>query len=191
MIRVALILLAAGQLLAQPAFYSDAYLTKWKPEYQRPLEEDYRDVIMPRLTPAERARLGAIQIEFPLFGKTTDAFEFYSLPAALPPRIVMPVSSLRFFADVCLAEEWWRQQGRQGLDPVMGYISRTKYGRAPRRDGKTLSLRDAVGVPGNVGDNPKIANPASQCISSGLLFILLHEMGHIVVRERRLASQAE
>jgi hypothetical protein len=191
MIRAALILLAAGRLLAQPAFYSEDYLATWKPEYQRPLEEDYRQVVMPRLTPAERARLGEAQIEFPLFGKTTDAFEFYSLPAARPPRIVLPVSSLRFFGDVCLTEEWSMQQGRREPDPVMGYISRTKYGRAPRRNGKTLSLREAVGVPATAGDNPKIAELSSKCVSSGLLFILLHEMGHIEARERRLPSQQE
>ena len=192
MIRAALILLAAGRLLAQPAFYSEDYLATWRPEYQRPLEEDYRQVVMPRLTPVERARLNEVQIEFPLFGKTTDAFEFYSLPSARPPRIVLPVSSLRFFGDVCLAEEWSLQQGRrEDLDPVMGYISRTKFGRAPRRNGKTLSLREAVGVPANAGDNPRIADRSGKCVSSGLLFILLHEMGHIEARERRLPSQQE
>ena len=186
MTRVMLILLAAGRLLAQPAFYSTAYLEEWKPGFQSGLLENYKEVVLPRLTSAERQRLGEVRLEFPLFGQTRDTYEFYSLPGANPPRIVLPISSLRFFADVCLSTAWWRRQNKKELDPVMGYISRTKYGRAPR-----LSLRKALGVPENAGEDPGIQNFTSECFSSGALFILLHEMGHVIERGRGPGGQSE
>jgi hypothetical protein len=155
------------------------------------LDADYREVVMPRLTPTERLRLTNILIEFPLFGQTRDAFEFYSLPRAKPARVVMPISSLRFFGDVCLATGWWEQQGAKGQSPVLGYISQMKYGRVPSSKGKTLSLMEGAGVPPAARDNPKIADFASKCVSSGFLFILLHEIGHIVTEDPRLASQEQ
>jgi hypothetical protein len=185
-IRLTLILLAAGRLLAQPAFYSTAYLEKWKPGFQTGIEENYHQVLLPLLTRAERQRLGEVRLEFPLFGKTRDAFELYSEPGATPARIVLPIASLRFFGDVCISTGWWREQQGRGPDPVMGYISRTKYGRAPR-----LSLRQAIGVPENAGENPRIQDFTTKCFSSGALFILLHEMGHVMERGRGAGGQQE
>jgi hypothetical protein len=185
-IRGSLILLAAGCLFAQPAFYSTAYLENWKPGFQSGLDQNYQEVVLPLLTPSERLRLGDVRLEFPLFGQTRDAFEFYTQPGAKPARIVLPISSLRFLGDVCLSTGWWRGQQKQGLDPVLGYISRTKYGRAPR-----LSLRQAIGVPENAREVPAVQDFTTKCFSSAALFILLHEMGHVMERGRGPGGQAE
>src|SRR5688572_21276513 len=79
--------------------YDDATLKKWQPSFEEDILWNFKNAILPKLTPEEKAVLRNVKIEVPLRGKERGVFEFY----ASGTTVTMPALSLRFFGDLSIA----------------------------------------------------------------------------------------
>jgi hypothetical protein len=168
--------------------YSDAELAERLPNYREGVGVNYREVVLPRLTAGERAALGDARIRFPLRGEGDGLFGYYSGRGLAGGEIVLPVSSLRFLSDLCVATAWLWAEG-YSQSSLHDYLNMLKYSRA-----EDLGLAampkplPALGVPDDAPDDPDVENVRSQCFSTAVVFVLAHEMGHLILGHRGYAG---
>ncbi|MDZ7754076.1 MAG: hypothetical protein U5S82_21155 [Gammaproteobacteria bacterium] len=164
--------------------YSDAELSERLPNYRDDLGVNYREVMLPRITPRERAALENARIQFPLRMEGDGLFGYYSAYGTDGPKIVMPVSSLRFLSDLCVATAWLWANG-YSQSTLHDYLGMLKY-RRPQDLGLIAMPQPlpALGVPDNATDEPAVERVRSQCFSTAVVFVLAHEMGHLILGHR-------
>ena len=143
------------------------------------IRAEYRDTIVPHLTDAERAALKQIGIEFPVAGPHGDPFEFYYADR----KINLPALSLRFYADLCVANAWLNARGYDGttVRDYVGVLFR-EAGLSPRAP--LLPVFRTLGVPDNARDEPAVANRADRDFGNTIVFLLAHELGHALKKHR-------
>ena len=139
----------------------------------------------PGLNSDQRKRLAPVKLRFPLPSEQSgaesvyrgDPLAFYS--RSDPPEIVMPVLSLKFLSDVCLAYVWLNRSGHDPSTPSI-YMKLLKYNRPDRfPNGRYPPLLEAVGIPENARSDPAIESRFNVTVNHERVFILLHELGHI------------
>ena len=184
------------------SLYDDSFLVTKVVPYHDGLVSNL-DVFMPKLTPDERRRAQGVRIEVPARGPKRGLFEFYSIPnqascerrqlrppkrglfefystpATTPATIVMPAQSIRFLADLTLAYVWLQVNGYT-METVTNYVSMLKYQDASRFDGRFPDPRGALGIPTDAESNPEVDQITGDLYSQALVFILLHELGHVI-----------
>lgn len=176
-VLLALILFA---LVACPAqggpigsMYSDRLLESRVPQY-REVIEDKLNVYLLAMTSAQRAGLSGVKLDIPLRGPDRAAFEFF----ATERQATLPAMSIRFLADLALAEAWLVTRG-YAIGTVYDYISMIKYQRPP--PGGWPEPRSALRIPSDAADDRMVDQLSLQLFNQALDFVLLHELGHIVL----------
>ncbi len=175
---VALMALAPLPALAQGRalpVYADATIREWAPEYREMVKDNYRRMILNQLSPAEAQRLRALKWDFPA-DPAQVLFDFY---ARGDGTIVLPVASLLLLKDLATAEAWLTVNG-YASQTVLDYLSvirRDRLGQWPVRERLPLA---ALGVPANANDNPSVLERRNENLSKSILFIMGHELGHLV-----------
>lgn len=158
--------------------YSQALLESRAPVYQHDIRVNLDAALLDFLTPEEAIRLGEVRLEVPVRG---------GLAGHRAERrgrlgvVVMPAESLRFFSDLCTASAWLAARG-YSLSTIADYLNMLKYGD-PASLGRTsmpLPL-EALQVPEGELDEPGVENRRSACFSTGVVFILAHELGHLIL----------
>lgn len=179
LVLLLLITMLAGQARAADygAMYDDAVLAARQGSYREVIQWNLDNVFLPKLTPEERRRARDLQLDFPLRGPEGGLFEYFAL--RLPSRIVMPVLSLKFFADLSLAYVWLDANG-YSMDTVTDYISMLKYQDAARFGGRHPDPLTALRIPPNATDDPRVDRIYQKILNEAVSFVLLHELGHIV-----------
>lgn len=156
--------------------YDDATLQKWQPVFAEDIVWNYRNAILPKLTPEEKERLRNVRIEFPLRGPEEDVFEFF----AGNGKVVLPVLSLRFFGDLALASAWLNENQYNG-QTVSQYVGMIHFRRREDFPGRRYpDPLTALRIPGDARNDPAVADAFGKVFSSGVIFILCHELGHLV-----------
>ena len=161
------------------ALYDDATLEFWQGKYAKGLHSNLEDVIFPRLSAEESQRLAGIRIDVPLRVTDQEPFAYYT--TGTPWVVTMSAASLKFFDDFCVAIAWLQTNGYD-IETASDYVSMLKY-RTPAAIGGRYPLPlDALQIPGDALDNPRVNNIANRIFNEAVFFVLAHELGHALYR---------
>jgi hypothetical protein len=143
------------------------------------IRAEYQETILPQLTDAERTALGAIKIDIPVSGPNGDPFEFYTDGGG----IYLPALSLRFYADLCVANAWVNAHGFDGTT-VRDYVGVLFREAALSPRAPLLPVFRTLGVPANARDEAAVSNRADRNFGNTVVFLLAHELGHVLKKHR-------
>ena len=181
--RVAFVLalLASTQLRAQNVahLYPREKLERDAATFGEQIRAEYRETILPQLTEEEKRAAAAIKLEFPIAGPKGDPFEFYTDGSS----IYLPALSLRFFADLCVANAWLNAHGFDGtaVRDYVGLLFR-EASASPRAPLKPVF--ETLGVPATAREETSVANRATRNFGNTVVLLLAHELGHILKKHR-------
>ncbi|WP_116131528.1 hypothetical protein [Tropicimonas sp. IMCC34043] len=172
MLMRALTLLALSATPASAQFYTDAELQRVQDRAVPKLELVLHEDIVGLLPRAERPLAARIALEFP--AKGPDPLAFYAEPDRL--TITMPLESIRFFDDIATLFAWFQSKGC-AFEPTQSYL------HALLREHQPLPPPlVAFGIDRDAAfDDEYTYDLSSKIYSAGLLFILAHEVGHLVL----------
>ena len=175
-----LVLTAAGTSPATAkdfgSLYSDAELTHWAERYRPGIMGNINDVLLPRLEPDERRALGAFDVAIPLRAPDGNPLNFY----AQNGTVVVPALSLKFFDDLSIAFAWLWKNG-YSPETALEYIGLLKYGNEADY-GRWPRPLTALRIPDDALNDPDVDSLSQKMFKSAIVFILLHEMGHVLYR---------
>jgi hypothetical protein len=155
--------------------YPDATIREWHAEFRDVVHDNYRRMVAPQLNPAETPRLRTLRWDFP----ADPARVLFDFAARGDGTVFLPVASLLLLKDVVTAEAWLTVNG-YASQAVLDYLSVIRMGRLgqwPVRERLPLA---ALGVPANPNDNPRVLERRNENLSKSVLFIMGHELGHLV-----------
>ncbi len=186
--RCWLILLALLPVLANAAewrlgdLYLDAELKYWQGRYLKNIQWNFDTLILGKLTPNERQRLGHVQLDFPLraAGELRDhPLQFY----AAGKVITVPILSIRFLDDITQAWGYLWSNGHD-LKLVADYLAMIKYRNpADFPGGRFPPPLAALGIPKDAWKHDKKMDDVSQkALKSAIVWVLAHELAHIYYR---------
>ena len=160
--------------------YRQDALRYWQTRYPSNIQYNFRNVILPVLSPQERLRLSSVQLLFPLVGAGGgDPLEFYSYIDQTGPKVAMPILSIKFFDDLAIAYAWLWANG-YSIETVSDYVATLKYNDPTKFQGsKYPQPFDALNVPANALDNSDVDDLSQKILKSAMVWILSHELGHI------------
>lgn len=174
--------------------YSEDDLKFWQPRYAATTAQLYRAILgeeigqPPALTASQRQQLGNVTLRFPLPVEQKgpearyagDPLMFYS--QLDPAEVTLPVLSLKFFSELCLAYEWLDINGYEMASPTI-YMKLLKYNRPTRfPDGRYPPLLRAIGIPDDARRDRNVEQRYFFAFNHLRMFVLLHELGHIYHR---------
>src|SRR4051812_5909135 len=121
------------------------------------IQAEYRDTVLPQLTEPERAALSDMKIVVPPSGPHGDPFEFYSDGS----MVYLPALSLRFFADLCVANAWLNGHGYDGttVRDYVGYVFALAAGAG---NPPLPPVFATLGVPDNAREEAAVSNRADR-----------------------------
>ena len=82
------------------SMYDDRLLLEKQAGYREVVLSNLNQVFLPKLTVDERRRVQGLDVQFPLRGPERQPFEYF---ATAPAKVVLPVMSIRFLADLSVA----------------------------------------------------------------------------------------
>lgn len=159
--------------------YSRQQLEADSARYGEQVSAEYRDTLLPNLTPEEKAVIASVKIEFPATGPKGDPFEFYTDGNV----IYLPALSLRFFSDLCVASAWLNAHGFDGTT-VRDYVGLLFREASLSPSAPLPPVFKALGVPPTAREENAVAQRASRNFGNTVVFLLAHELGHILKKHR-------
>jgi Zn-dependent protease with chaperone function len=179
--RRAAVLLALLALLLGPArgavlgsMYSDRLLESRAVAYREVIVDKLK-VYLAAMTPAQRAVLSGMALDIPLRDADRTAFGFFATSSG----VTLPAMSIRFLADLALAQAWLVTQG-YAVSTVYDYVTMIKYQQAPPAGWP--EPRTALRIPANAEDDAAADQLSLQLFNQALDFVILHELGHVVLQ---------
>ncbi|HZS17154.1 MAG TPA: hypothetical protein VFA51_04395 [Candidatus Udaeobacter sp.] len=143
------------------------------------IKAEYQETILPQLNENERSALSAVKIEFPTSGPNGDPFEFYTDGNT----IYLPALSLRFYADLCVANAWLNAHEFDGTT-VRDYVGLLFREAAASPRAPLPPVFRTLGVPDTARDEPAVKNRADRNFANTIVFLLTHELGHVLKKHR-------
>ncbi|HVO14744.1 MAG TPA: hypothetical protein VMV26_05995 [Alphaproteobacteria bacterium] len=183
MSRAPLLLVAAALTALAPAavraadidsLYDDDFLRRAQSIYAEGIRWNMENILWRRMTPDERKALSAVELDFPLHSPEREPFAFM----ASGTRVTMSVLSLQFFEDLTDAYAWLWANGYT-VETALEYVSMLKHRGAADFGGRLPEPLTAIRVPKNALADPRVKAMANRIFDSAVIFILLHELGHI------------
>ncbi len=158
------------------ALYEPAVLAERQQLYPKFFLGAFQELIKPRLTPEEQRRLDHVRFVFPQSIPGAEPYGFRSGDG----RVELSIASLKFVNDEMSAYAWL---GRNGYSPntIDDYVAMLRHWRTDARPPPPL---EALRIPANARDDPDTDRLATLFVRSAYLFILLHELGHLVHEDR-------
>ena len=160
--------------------YSVEELSYWQSRYAPNLVWNFEDLILKKLARNERANAFGVRLEFPLTpdeGFSNAPFPFY---ASVQDKVIYaPISSIKFIDDLSIAYSWLVGNGFSA-ESLIDYIFCLKYGSNRFAGGKIPSPLKALHIPDNALDIPLIDANSQKVLKSIVVWILSHELAHIV-----------
>jgi Peptidase family M48 len=154
--------------------YDDQEIASLQPAYERGLVANFAE--LSRVFNArQQALLGGLRISMiPRFAGG-EPWGFH----AGGNTLVFSTASVKFVSDMMLAITWLTENG-YSLDTVSDYLVMLRYWNGAK--GRPPKPRDALCIPANARDDPKIDEFYVSWFNGSLNFILLHETGHVFYR---------
>ena len=164
--------------------YNEAALESWakgtpkggKETRQEAVKGNLDDFILKRLTPQERDSVRGVQLKFPLYHE--DPLQFYSIPG--DRTIYLPVQSIKFYDELCIAAAWLLHKN-YSLESIGYYMSMFKYKPGANFPPPLKALQ----IPDNALKDPWVDEYSLMLFNYGVVFIMAHELGHIVYHHTR------
>ncbi|WOH49265.1 phage exclusion protein Lit family protein [Bradyrhizobium sp. sBnM-33] len=166
-----------GDMNDLSALYDRATLQYWGKRYQASTGKILDQVIAPVLLSEERRALGQVQIFYPLPGEDPRAsrpFGYYSVSDPGGGKIVLPILSLKFLDDLCIAYAWL-QVHNYSLETISDYVAMLKYQDLP----SLPPVLPTLGIPVDALSDKEVAQLALGHFVTARTFILAHELGHL------------
>lgn len=152
-------------------------LKDFEPLVSQHIEYIYDDFIAHQLFSDQLTALEDVQFRFPLTSEINRGYPFSYYVAFNPPTVTLPIISLKFLDDMTIAYAWLNINGYT-TQSVTDYITILKY-RSDIAQELPPPL-DALHIPANALDDPEVNDLASKLFNEALVFIVAHELGHIV-----------
>lgn len=159
--------------------YTEEHLQYWKGRYTDNIRWNFDHLILGKLTPAERDRLGPVRLAFPLKAPgdlRQHPLQFYSADNT----IVAPIQSVRFFDEITQAWGWlWSND--HPLELVGDYLAMIRY-RNPQEfpGGRFPPPLTALGIPEDAWQHdPRMDDVSQKALKSAVVWILAHELAHV------------
>jgi hypothetical protein len=143
------------------------------------IRAEYRETVFAQLNDAERSALSTIKIDIPISGPNGDPFEFYTDGST----IYLPALSLRFYADLCVANAWLNPHGFDGTT-VRDYVGMLFREAKLSPRAPLLPVFRTLGVPDNAREEAAVKNRADREFGNTIVFLLAHELGHVVKKHQ-------
>lgn len=163
-------------------FYDQQTLKYWSQQMPPGIRANLEELIWPKLTPEERQALQGVSLAFPLEQKD-HPMNFYSMQSGNEKIIVMPIASLRFFADLLKGYVWLNQNGYT-LDTINEYLAMLKYQWPQKLAGRPYRPLEVLGIPANAGAEPQVQRAFQELFGTAVVFIMAHELGHLYHQHR-------
>ncbi len=154
--------------------YSDAVLAEWQQRYPRGIYSNYREVILPRLSPEQRNRLGNLVFEFPPRIESHEPFGFAA--DANGQIIYMSVQSLKFLDDASIAAAWLNRNGYT-MESLTNYWLMLRNWKGSDVPPPMLST---LCIPPDAISNQDVDELSQKIFSTAIFFVMLHEIGHVL-----------
>lgn len=166
---------AAAAERGYASLYDDAELAHWAERYRPGILSNLDEVLRPVLTREELRRLRDLRIDIPLRAASGHPLDFYALASG---TVVLPAMSLKFLDDLSVAFAWLNRNG-YSPETVQEYVGMLKYGREADFGRWPAPLR-ALRIPEDALKDPAVDGLSQKIFKSAVIFILLHEMGHVL-----------
>lgn len=163
--------------------YSNAVIHEWEPEFRAAVNDNYVRLFRPQLNTQEAKQLRSLRFEFPSDPKLV-LFEFKTHSDG---RVVMPVASLLFLKELVAAQVWLEANG-YSTQPILDYLSIVRSGRLDNWPTSDRLPLKALGIPADAMNDEHLLEKRNEILSKTLLFILGHELGHLI---QNLSAQAD
>ncbi|WP_425092803.1 hypothetical protein [Tropicimonas sp. S265A] len=175
LIRSLVILCLWPSLLAAQVTYSRADLDRVQARAVPTILSVFEDDILGNLPRAYRQQARNIRLEFPDTGPSP--LSFYAEPAR--QTITMPLASIRFFDDMATVFAWFEARQCQP-EYIQSYL------HALLRQGRPLPAPlTAFAIDRDIAFADAYTYDVSgKILSSGIQFILAHEVGHLLLNHR-------
>ncbi len=178
MCRICLLFVIAG--LPSNAFpaklphYTDAVLAEWQQRYPRGIHSNYREVILPHLSAAQREKLVDLVFEFPLRIDSQEPFGFAA--DANGQIIYMSVQSLKFLDEASIAAAWLNRNGYT-MESLTNYWLMLRNWKDITPPPPLLST---LCIPSDAIADHEVDELSQKIFSTAIFFVMLHEIGHVL-----------
>ncbi len=153
--------------------YSDAQLAEWQQRYPRGILYNFREVMLPRMDAEERRILGNVGFRFPLRIPGREPFGFAADSANR--TVFMSIQSLKFLDDLSIAFAWLDRNG-YSQESAYQYLTMLRNWQAPT---PPPAIFQTLCVPADATDDADVDSLSQKTFSTAVVFIILHELGHI------------
>jgi hypothetical protein len=163
----------ADSATAQSLPYSRATIAEWKSEFSSMIAHNLKESMWPWLTNQDHAKIARVRFVYiddpaaAIMGFRTDGSIVY-----------MPVTGLLFLKDLALAEAWLHLNGYTS-QTLLDYLNALRLGRHANWGTDGLPLQ-ALGIPAQALQDQRVLDRRNETLSKGILFIVGHELGHVV-----------
>jgi hypothetical protein len=181
--------------------YSNKILRHWQGRYPQNIQWNFDNLVLGKLTPRERRRVGNVKLDFPLHARAelrNHPLQFY----AQSNTITVPILSVRFFDDI--TQVWgYLWSNNDNMELVGDYLAMLKY-RDPADfpGGRFPAPLEALNISRDAWKHdPKMDDVSQKALKSAIVWILAHELAHIyyrhpgygpgVTRQQAQANEAE
>lgn len=165
---------ARGQSNPAAAIYDASDIEPLLPRYQKGWMRNYTQVFLPVFTAEERARLDGVQFRFEPRDPASEPFAFYSTRDA----VFASASSLKFLDDLSVATAWLDLSGFT-TQTIADYMLMLRYWRYSQGDSRPPKPLQALCIPADALSNSRVDERANRIFDGVVVFILLHELGHV------------
>ena len=160
--------------------YEEKKLVQEKSRLENVVRQIWTKAYVPVITPEEKRRLSAVQLEFPLIGRARSPIDFSA--NSEKNTLSLSIVSLLFFEDLSIAYAWLWANG-YSLSTIDEYVAMLKYRKPSVFADKRYPLPlPALHIPTNALTNPKVDDLSLRFRNTAFAFILGHELGHIYHR---------
>lgn len=175
MLTYILILLITACAAQAEIRYTEADLNRVRERAVPDIKAVFYEDIIGRLPRDQQARARQVKLAFPEAGRSP--LDFYADPST--QTISMPLTSIRFFDDMAVLYSWFESKGCRA-ENIQSYLLATL------RQGRTMPtpLRAFDIDRQTAFADPFAGDVSGKIYSSGLQFILAHELGHLMLDHR-------
>ncbi len=170
---------AAGPAGAQSSLVASLYeageIDGMRPRYEKGWLGNYERVFVPAFTAEERARLANVRFRFASSDPANEPFAFHSEPGGL---VFASATSLKFLDDLSVATAWLNLNGYTEQS-LADYALMLRYWHLGGNGAAPPKPLDALCIPGNALADARVDERANRIFDDIVVFILLHELGHV------------
>jgi hypothetical protein len=165
---------AHGQSNPAAVIYDVGEIEPLQVIYQKGWMRNYREVFLPAFTADERTRLEGVQFRFETSLPANEPFGFYSTR----DTVFASAASLKFLDDLSTVTAWLDLNGFE-QQTVGDYVLMLHYWRDREGSKRPPKPLEALCIPADALSNRRVDERANRIFDGVVVFILLHELGHV------------